>query len=233
MSLSGYAYKTVNCHISAISFINKLYNLTDNTQCFLVRKLLDGMNRSQRRRDTRQPVTINLLHLLVHNLKFVCLSHYESILFTAAFMVAFYALLRVSEINIISKEDVYLSDSHLCLNIRHSKTDQLHRGSIVKIPLDRNLSGHLKEVILHYMAVRPTSGYQFLSHLDGSPLTPYQFRSVLAKTLKYSGIDCSRLKSHSFRIGGATYWIMQGFSEDEVKKMGRWSSNSYKLYVRP
>lgn len=232
MSLKGYAYKTVNCHIAAITYINKLNNFVDNTQCFIVRSLLEGMNKSQCRKDTRLPITSELLNKIVGSLKFVCSSLYESKLFTAAFMLAFYALLRVSEIT-LHESDVCLTNSQLCINIRHSKTDQLNRGFLIKIPLDINLSGYLRESLMMYKAVRPVSGIQYFCHIDGSPLTPLQFRAILAKSLKFLTVDNDKIKSHSFRIGGATYWYMKGLSSEEIKNLGRWSSNSYKLYVRP
>ena len=47
-------------------------------------------------------------------------------------------------------------------------------------------------------------------------------------------VDASivNVKSHSFRIGGATNAICKGVSYDKIKEMGRWKSDAAKRYIR-
>ncbi|XP_061183336.1 uncharacterized protein LOC133191607 [Saccostrea echinata] len=54
--------------------------------------------------------------------------------------------------------------------------------------------------------------------MDGSPLTRFQFCSLLNKTLEVAGLPNSRYKSHSFRIGAASDSFSYGHSETEIKK---------------
>ena len=40
------------------------------------------------------------------------------------------------------------------------------------------------------------------------------------------------LKGHSLRIGGTLFYLLKGVPFDVVKTMGRWSSESFMLYLR-
>lgn len=48
MFILEFSHSTINCYISGLSFHHKINNLTDNTQLFVVRKLLEGVKRSKR-----------------------------------------------------------------------------------------------------------------------------------------------------------------------------------------
>ncbi|KAF9523817.1 hypothetical protein CPB83DRAFT_740229, partial [Crepidotus variabilis] len=37
---------------------------------------------------------------------------------------------------------------------------------------------------------------------------------------------------HSLRAGGATFYASIGLSEDIIQALGRWSSASWKIYIR-
>lgn len=41
------------------------------------------------------------------------------------------------------------------------------------------------------------------------------------------------LSGHSFRVGGASFRAALGVPHDQIKTLGRWTSNCYKLYLRP
>jgi hypothetical protein len=55
-------------------------------------------------------------------------------------------------------------------------------------------------------------------------LCSYQYTAVLKKTLALLGHDTANYKSHSFRIGMATTLTLEGFTDDQIKAMGRWKS---------
>ncbi len=69
-------------------------------------------------------------------------------------------------------------------------------------------------------------------HIDGQPLTRYQFQAVLRKALQQCGIKADSFGTHSFRIGAATTAALNGVPAEEIKKMGRWRSNAFQSYIR-
>ena len=45
-------------------------------------------------------------------------------------------------------------------------------------------------------------------------------------------LDTSRYKGRSFRIGAASLAAGKGFSDAQIRTLGRWKSDAFKLYIR-
>ena len=240
MSQHDYAFQTVNGHIVALSYYNKINGFIDNTQTFLVKQMLKGLNKTQNRKDHRMPITITLLEKILPNLSHICTSYYEATLFRVAYSISFCALLRVSEIafsnidhinHVLTFQNVKVYPTYVNIFIQKSKTDQSGKGVNITIHFTEKIQ-FFKTALQSYLSIRPQFGGTFLCHFNGSPVTAYQFNAILKKVLEFSGIQNKFYKSHSFRIGGATYLFGEGKSEDEIKSLGRWKSNAYKSYIR-
>ena len=54
----------------------------------------------------------------------------------------------------------------------------------------------------------------------------------LHKCLSVCGLDSSRYKGHSFRIGAASLVVEKGLSDSQIRAMGRWNSNAFRKYIR-
>lgn len=68
---------------------------------------------------------------------------------------------------------------------------------------------------------------------DGRALTGSKFNLWLESLLSgHIDYDIGKFTSHSFRIGLATTLATLGFSEDNIKEVGRWSSNAWELYAK-
>ena len=50
--------------------------------------------------------------------------------------------------------------------------------------------------------------------------------------LESKGYSLARIGNHSLRTGGATALKLAGYDSDMIKKLGRWSSNTYLLYIQ-
>ena len=55
--------------------------------------------------------------------------------------------------------------------------------------------------------------------------------AALADGLPSAGFDLKRIGSHSLRSGGAVNLKLNGYDHDIIKKLGRWSSNTYLHYI--
>ena len=71
--------------------------------------------------------------------------------------------------------------------------------------------------------------FQFL---DGKPVSYGYASDKLHSLLVFIGLDPSKYKPHSFRIGAATSAIQMGYSDDFVRKLGRWKSDAVQGYIR-
>ncbi|XP_075202254.1 uncharacterized protein LOC142304102 [Anomaloglossus baeobatrachus] len=235
----GVPYSSAVKKVSGISFHLRLRGMTDVTKIFLVQQALKGWRKQHVRRENRRPVSYELMGQLIGALGSVCTDPFEVSLFSAAFCLAFFGALRIGELVSVSKlrpggllhNDVVLSNGTVQMRIRRSKTDQGGLGSWVVLQPVRGHTCPLR-IITEYLACR-TEGQVFLSHIDGSPLTRFQFISVLRKCLAVVGVPPGDFGTHSFRIGAATEASRAGLSIGKVKQIGRWKSDCVNSYVRP
>ncbi|XP_072163176.1 uncharacterized protein [Diadema setosum] len=146
LSLQGYAASTIVTYVSGLSFHLRAQGLPDVTKHFVVSRLLDGCWRYRSRADSRCPITISILKKVLSCLPALCTS-YDSMLFPACFLVAFFGFLRVGEFTSASRPTAEVSlraddvavcglspERHIRIFIRSSKTDQLGRGCYIMIP---------------------------------------------------------------------------------------------------
>ena len=56
--------------------------------------------------------------------------------------------------------------------------------------------------------------------------------AILLNYPENRGIPVERVDTHSLRIGGANALHLQGYSDREIQKMGRWRGETFKEYVR-
>ena len=210
-----------------------------------ISKMLEGYRRSKFTKDTRLPITYEILVEICVQLQSICKSEYEVTLFKAAYTLAFFGLFIVGELvsssaATINDIPLYLSDIHgleqnskFRVSLRQSKTNQSGAPVIVHIVATNTASCPVK-AMKAYLRVRPPQvipNYLFC-HNDGSPLTRYQFGAVLSKVIRSLKLNDALYKTHSFRIGAATWLAKQGVKYDQIKQMGRWTSDAFKRYIR-
>jgi hypothetical protein len=102
LSLKGKAHSTARCYVAAIGFRCKILQSNsvsqDFSQNFIVSKILEVMKRTKSLKDSRLPITLELLTKIIDKLSSICFSSYEALLFATTFTFAFHGFLRVGEI---------------------------------------------------------------------------------------------------------------------------------------
>lgn len=246
LSFLAAAPSTVSTYLSAIAYIHKINNWPDPTNSFIVKKMKEGFRRLEPHSDSRFPITFPILSRLVSILPSVCASMYEVVLFRTAFLLAFFAFLRVGEFT-CSKKDLchtralcigdfsFTQDTTTKLNVllRFSKTDQLGNASILTIEKHSEANLCPVSAVRQFVSIRPPWQGLFFRHYGGEPLTSQQFTQKLKVCVGILGLPQNRFSAHSFRIGAATSAAMAGMSDEQIKNMGRWQSAAFKLYIRP
>lgn len=239
---SGLTHSSINCYISGLSFHNKLNNLQDNTNSFVVRKVIEGVKRvSICKKYSRLPISRDLLGKILSVLNVITKSQYGAYLFRAAFSLCFHGMFRVGELTVsdsyslnhaVKKRDVKFVNGGLEVFFRSSKTDQF--GSGVTIHVSSQLNKQLCPVaaLAAFLPIHSQEQGLLFCHLDGSPLSKYQFSAILKPALSVLGVTHAKISSHSFRIGMATQCAIDGYSDDHIKKLGRWKSGAYLRYIR-
>lgn len=244
MSLNGKAYSTARTYIAGIATRHKLNSWPDPSATFLTQKVLQGLAKENPTTDNRLPITLPRLQQLIPVLPSVCTNTYEASLFKAAFTLAFFGFLRVSEIvgqgsrvaggrTGLALGDVKL-EGHIVMHLQGSKTDQMAKGTKIIIE-STNHPTHVcpVEALKEFLSKRNNKPGNLFIHLDGKPLTRYQFQAVLKKAAGILGWDLARFSTHSFRIGAATTAAAKGMPLPTIMAKGRWRSAAIHKYVRP
>lgn len=224
--------------LSGVRFHLLMRGCEDVTGAFTIRQALKGWRKEGVRPDSRRPISFELLGRLVEALASVCLDSFEVLLFKSSFTLAFFAALRVGELVSPSKKklgglmasDVLLSNGVVRICIRRSKTDIFSKGEWISLQV---VPGPCCPVaaIEAYLRVRPQAAV-FLAHPDLTPVTRFQFTSVLKKCLAVSRVRAEEFGIHSFRTGAATEAARAGLPNQEIRRIGRWRSECYASYIR-
>ena len=239
----GLAPSTIQGKLSALAFYAKSNGYKDTTSDYRIRKMLEGWSRERGRvHDSRTPFSPPLLEQLCDQWESLCRDLYEAALFKAAALIAFFGALRVSELVAMGKADasrqalqqgdVIIHDNCLKITIRLSKADQKGKDRLLTLG-----QCSLKQIcpvaaVQAFMELRGQGPSYFLQHADKSPLTKFQFWKLTDIALDRIGIRGLRFGTHSFRIGAASTATALGYSVEQIKRLGRWSSSCYRKYVR-
>ena len=238
----GYAPSSITTYIAGLSFKHKLNEWYDPMEMFMIKKLLEGCKRSRVRHDIRSPVTPNMLRAICDRLPHVCYDSYEVLMFRSVYLLAYYGLMRVSELVNTSKLQIsrhiqlgdltFGSDGVMIVTIRESKTCQRGQPVHLKIPCIIDAEVCPVCMLRKYVDMRSKQPGSLFVHANNKPLTRSQFAGVLAKTLQQTPYRSEHVRTHSFRIGRASELASKGVDIEVIKKMGRWKSDAYKTYIR-
>lgn len=123
--------------------------------------------------------------------------------------------------------------THLILRLPASKTDPFRHGVDVLIaaaPLSASCPVRAMQDLFRHHPL-PLSAPLFQLP-DGSHLTRAESIRLTRSSLLAAGEDPSLYLGHSWRRGAATTAAAAGFTEHDIQVLGRWSSDSYKLYIQ-
>lgn len=243
LSLLGKAAATISLYVAGISFWQKLQFGEDPAASPNIRQLMKGVRRDKHSVDDRQPITSQILGVMIRSLPAITSSTYEAALFEAAFSLAFFGFLRLSEFTCNSKRstetemllahDVRVEGHTVFISLRHSKSNQFGRPQVITLAESNNNATCPVQAVKKFMAMRPTRSPSFFCHFDRTPLTRYEFQAILKKATAFTGLADQKITSHSFRIGAATTAAAKGWSAEAIQTGGRWRSNAYLRYIRP
>ena len=162
---------------------------------------------------------------------------YLAAMYSTALILAYYGLLRVSEIaytpskHMIKAKDVHSANDKekILLILYTSKTHGLEsRPQEIRITSNQQNKQEKSnkkrycpfQLTRRYLRMR--GGYahaaeQFFIFADGSPLSAADFRRLLRSVIKDLGLNDKLYDTHSLRIGRASDMMRAGYSVDTIK----------------
>ena len=235
----GKSPNTIQTKLSAISFIHRIQDISEPVSSNLVHQTMIAIRKGNICTDVRLPITITLLDRLCRSLQETCLSHYHRIMYNSMFLLAFFALLRVGEFTIsqagvlnnlqLSQIHYHCEDNSLGITFTHFKHSN---GRVHTIRIDSLIDNCPVKAMLSYLNIRGLSPGPLFIDSIGSPISRHVFNQQLNRCLNFLSLSPSVYKTHSFRIGAATYAASLGWSDAKIRHMGRWNSNAFHKYIR-
>ena len=231
---SALARATVATNLSGISFFHKLFRHPDPTNDFLVKRLVLGAQKERTSNDDRLPITVPMLHRLYDSVPHITRSAYSATLVRAMFLTMFHAFLRIGEVT-ASRNNILLvqiSVQRACVVIVFYRAKHLV-GPPISISVPASGGRYCPVANLKaFLAVRGTAQGPLFCLPDLKAISSTQFNTWLVAALSHGSLSSLPIKSHSFRIGAATYAATVGYTEAQIQKMGRWKSGAFRKYIR-
>ena len=247
LHINQFSPATIATYMTAISYMSKLNGCDDHSTSFIVSKLLCAIQRKGAAPDMRLPIQLDLLHKLVAACETISGEDFIIHLLKAMFLLAFHALLRVSEFTTtdpsISETTLQLADCYFSkennviksmdIHLKHFKGNTSRAAVVISIKKSGNVAHCPVRAMLLYLTYRSKIGGPLFIMPNKTAVTRAFFARKLSTALIHTSVENpSRFKSHSFRIGSATSMASKGLSDTEIQRMGRWNSNAFKRYIR-
>ena len=251
---------TIRGDMSAILYWNIVQGYSFRTKDMAVlQKCYNGMLRTggASSPDSRLPATVSFLRQCK---RFFNMSNYDHVVLFTSFVVAVFGMLRLGEFTLrdrsvepvkflrcenlkfIHKRKSNISFAKLFL--RHSKGDIYNRGvDIILGAVTDELCPvkFLRLMLRKRMRLAKKRGFGDLRLSaeaplfmlsDGSILWRGHVTDCLKQCASKLDLDESRFTGHSFRIGGATSLARRGVPDYIIKMLGRWKSQTFRVYCR-
>ena len=237
-----YAASTAYTYVSALGYCHRLAGFSDPTKVFWVVEMLKGYGKLGTRIDTRLPITLPILHRIIQAVHSLSSSRYRAYLLSAMFTTAFFAFLRIGEITAGARSASFiqlgqvtrmLDSSSSTVGFKIKFNDFKHSYNRPSVhTLSRRSDICPVQYLVDYISFRGLSDGPLFCTIDGLPIQRKLFDKILASVLHHCGLDSTKYKGHSFRTGAATFAAESGFSDAQIRALGRWKSDAFKKYIR-
>jgi hypothetical protein len=249
---------TINSYLSGLRQLHILKGMEPpNLRTGLVKLLLQGkknMDNTEARKGKqvrRLPITMNVMRLLKEEIRKWPVALDQKLLVWAIATVAFHGAFRIHELLCrteaafdpdftlltedirVIKEGTELGSKVLEVKLKCPKESKAGKTVIVELFETGGTLCPVKAFERWQLKNKNQEGLPAFRDRTGKPVTGTKM-NIWLKTLLGKHVDQTKGKftSHSFRIGLATTLGTLGFTTNDIKEAGRWSSNAYEVYMR-
>ena len=256
----GIKSTTVRSYVSAIkkTLRNDNYDWDDNL--ILMESLIKACKIRNDHVRTRLPIQIGLLELILFELQRLFNENYTIILYRAIFALAYYGLMRISELTTGNESNHFVraKDIHVGVNknkiliiLYSSKTHgRESRPQQIKITANDNYRSVNRSSYDRSTNIRHFCPFSLLRDFmsmrgdydgDDEPLFIFpgkmnveakHVRLVLKKCIKNLNLNECLYDTHSFRAGMASDLMRNSVPIAKIKQIGRWKSSVVYTYLK-
>lgn len=230
---------TLNNAVSAINWKHKAEGYESPTTDNTLNLCIDGLKRALSRPINKSsPILPQHIDKIVQEMDKGSLVDLRTV---SLILLAFSGFMRFGEVSTIRREDIYFADTHMTIQIKHSKTDQLRSGSILYIAKTGSINcpvSMLKSYLqmagivdedncFIYRNIRFAKGVLVLCGINKA-ISYTRTREVVKEKFESIGLKADIYTLHSLRSGGASAAARQNIPDRLFQRHGRWSTDSVK-----
>ncbi len=225
------SYNSLCSKLSAIAYFHR-FEGKDPTGSFVVKRALLGYKKMSPVPNAKIPITESILEKLLDSIVKLSLPGYCTTMFRAMLSLGFFALLRPREIadsrNSLQFSDISISEECLILSFSRYK----HSKGIPKIISIPSQKGSLCPLlnVRKFLKIRTNIQGNSFCFPDGTGITYKMFGQWFSDLMQFCNLPFS-YSLHCIRVGGATYYALNGYPDSFIQRIGRWSSNSFLNYL--
>ena len=228
------ALSAITGHVSAISMVHKMNELPDPAHSALLQRTLQGVQRNAPKSDTCLPITQDLLTLMWQTAPMALADRYDVLLMRALIMVAFRGFFRLGElvqrrgVQVVQPSGLQYTEQGMSLTPPSSKTTPSPvTVGVRKMPFMCPVAA-----VQEFVEARGPSPGPLFTHADGSAFSHARVQVLLNVLFTACGMDPRIYKGHSFCIRAASEAARAGYSDAQIRLMGRWKSDAFRKYIR-
>ena len=252
----GYKDSTLKSYMAGLKKAHIANNFQPpNMSTPLINSVLEGHSKkinqkARNKKPKRLPCTLNTLRLIKQKLAKSQLPNSEKVAFHATCTTLFFGAIRAGEA-LTKSEKAY--DPSMCITnrdlkfVEKSKSEE-KRSVEITIKNSKTNKSKIPETIVIYETgdhVCPVRALQKLvdhnknlpkdfplfASSDGRPITHQRLNNMLNEFIN-PHLPFGKLSGHSFRSGLISIFAKAGYSNDQLKQIGRWSSRAFKCYIK-
>lgn len=192
----------------------------------------------------RKPLQVDELAKILENLN---TQIPEQAAVAACLTTVFFSCARLGEFTVNNRKD-FNPNSHITISnvsfqhdryfnkvtaFRIPRTKTTPNGETVFWAAQKHSVDPQRFLFIHLQINEPVPGshlFSFRTHNSLIPMTRAIFLRNVKLAAEKAGIEFSH--GHSLRIGATLEYLLRGIPFEVVKQIGRWSSNSFSLYLR-
>ena len=214
--------------------MHRLGSLPDPTKSKLIKCALKGYAKINPTLDSRLPITLPILEQVISACEQTPSSCFQRKLIRAMFALAFFAALTVGEMTITAgksstnllllRQVFFLKDSAdsimgIKLSMQNYKHNDTSRSTNIIVYKDKPVCAVI--LLLDYLNARGRNAGPLICWPNNTAITRSYFTQCLSQALSFLGLDTKLYKSHSFRIGAASWAATKGMSDAQIHMFGQ------------
>ena len=231
---------TISTHLAGVGWWHKMQGWEDPSRAYVVQRLLVGLRRIKPAKKQPTPIRKGMLDAILTQLP-ASGAGGDVKMYKAAFLLAYYASLRVSEYahtgasqHALEIRDTgfHFDGEDTCVSLLLRSYKGSDKPAKLLVPPAVEGSPCPVQALKAFLKIRPPGPGPLFRTQAGRHLSSRKVNTVLKACARNCGWDHTKFSSHGFRAGRTTDLVEMNLGDSLIRQSGRWRSTAYMTYIR-